>query len=537
MGVRTYESAPEPRRRLPGPGLPSTLAVAGLTSLLLLANGRPLGEPDLSGLAGALAQAVFWVVGLVLELDPVGHAVVGKVLAALVAGVAAGALFAAAARHRTLSDARACGLVLAVGTTLAAASQSWSAEVPAAAAVSVALYFLARAEAEDDPTPAAQGAVPLAIAVVLAPSTWLLAVVLLFTSLLRWHRTVLKVLPWTVASVTLALVGVALGSGPEPSSASSGGGVALLVSPARGALFFAPVALVCLAGIVRVLRPPRGRHHWDQGAPVSWLPLAAAGAAVAHLIWVAIDGSPTGAPFWGPRGLAPAWPPLVLLLPEGLALLRAVGLVIAALSVAVQALGAFAYDGRWDRLHGDDPAVTWDLLRSPVVFQIRERAVRFAVPAVEDRRLIVREHPLVIGGPTGSLVSFSDGRVAVTGADATLGDALLEGGARAAGDRLRLRAPDDALFFRVRLAARPRRLELRIAGRGSGILGVGEKTFWTAPLWTEHRVGGTFRLRLPYSYADSGGGDIRLVSRSGEIEVASVALVPPGEPENVIRLR
>jgi hypothetical protein len=514
----------------------STLAVAALASFLLLVNGRPIGEPDLSGLAGAVARAVIGLVGLVLELDPTGRAVVGKVLAALCAGLAAGALFAAAARRQTLADARVCGLVLALGTSLAAASQSWSAEVPATAAIAVALLLLARAEAEDDPTPAAQSAVPLAVAVALAPATWVLALVLLVASLVRWRRSVLRLLPWTVASVLLALIGVALGSGPAPSSASSTGGVALLVSPARGAVFFAPVVLVCLAGIVRVMRPPRGRHHWDQGAAVSWWPLAAAGAALAHLLWVAIDGSPAGAPFWGPRGLAPAWPPLLLLLPAGLAPLRTVGLAIAALSVAVQAFGAFSYDGRWDRLHGRDPAVTWDLLRSPIVFQVRERAVRFAVPAVEGRHLIVREHPLVVGGPTGSMVSFADDRLAVAGADPTLGDVLLEGGARVTGDRLQLRMADDALFFRVRPAARPRRLELRIAGRGSGILGVGEKTFWTDTRWNEHRIDGTFRLRVPYSYADSGGGDIRLASRSGEIEVSNVALVPPGEPENVIRL-
>jgi hypothetical protein len=536
MGVRTYEAEPEPRRHLPGPGLPSALAVAGVATLLLLVNGRPLGEPDLSGLAGAVARAVLGLVGLVLELDPTGRAVVGKVLAALCAGLATGALFAAAARRHALADARMCALVLALGTTLTAASHSWSAEAPAAAAVAVALLFLARAEAEDDPTPAAQGAVPLAVAVVLAPATWVLAIVLLVASLVRWRRAVLRLLPWTVASVLLALIGVALGSGPAPSSSSSTGGVALLVSPARGALFFAPVVLVGLAGAVRALRPPRGRRHWDQGAAASWLPLAAGGAAIAHLVWVAIDGRPTVVPFWGPRGLAPAWPPLLLLLPEGLALLRSAGVAIAALSVAVQALGAFSYDGRWDRLHGRDPGVTWDLPRSPIVFQVRERAVRLAVPAVVGRRLIVRVHPLVVGGPNGSMVSFADDHPVVTGADATFGDVLLEGGARVVGDRLRLRATDDALFLRLRAASRLRRLELRITGRGPGTLAVGEKTFWTSGRWSEHRVGGTFRLRVPYSYADSGGGDIRVVRRSGEIEIASVALVPPGEPENVIRL-
>jgi hypothetical protein len=534
MGVRTYDVRPEPRPRLPGPGAGATLAVAALAAAVLLANGRPLGDPQLSGLAGGVLQGLLWAAGFLLDVDSVARAVVGKLFAAACAGLAAGALFAAAARRGSLADARASGLVLAFGTTLAAASQSWSAEAPAAAAVAVALLLLSRAEAEDDPSAAGQSLVALAVAVLLFPPTWALALVLALGVLGRWRRATLRLLLWTVPSALAALIGVAAGAAP---SGDGVGGLALLVSPARGAVFFAPVVLVALAGIVRVVRPPRARHHWDQAAPAAWLPLAAAAAGLAHVVWVSVDGSPGGGPFWGPRGLAPAWPPLLLLLPEGLAILRVVGAVIAALSVAVQTLGAFAYDGRWDRLHGADPAITWDVTRSPIAFQVRERAVRLAVPSVVGRRMILREHPLVPGGPTGSFVSFSDGRPAVGGADATLGDVLLEGGARVVGDRVRLQAPDDALFFRVRGAARGRRLELRIDGRGPGVLGVGEKTFWTAVRWDEHRVGSRLRLRVPWSYVDSGGGDIRLASRAGEIEIVRVALVPPGEPENVIRLQ
>jgi hypothetical protein len=513
----------------------ATLAVAGLAAALLLANGRSVGDPQLSGLAGAVLQGVLWAAGLVLELDSVARAIVGKLLAAVCAGVAAAALFSAVARRHSLAEARVSGLVLALGTTLAAASQSWSAEVPAAAAVAFALLLLSRAEAEDDPTPAAQSMVALAIAVLLSPSTWVLAAVLGLATLGRWRRAILRVLVWVVPSLLVALIGVTAGSGPER-VADGSRGLALLVSPERGVIFFAPVVLVGVAGVVRVLRPPR-RPHWDRAAPVAWLPIAAAAAGLAHVLWVAIDGSPGGGLYWGPRGMAPAFPPLLLLLPEGLALLRVAGALIVALSVAVQMLGAFAYDGRWDRLHGGDPGATWDIARSPIVFQARERAVRPALPAVVERRVIVREHPFVPAGPTGSFISFSDDRPVAGGADPTLGDVLLEGGARVVGERLRLQAPDDALFFRVRGAARARRLELRIKGRGPGVFGVGEKTFWTAVRWDEHRVGGTFRLRVPWTYADSGGGDIRIAPRSGEIELVSVALVPPGEPENVIRLR
>ena len=48
MGVRTYDNKAEPWRGLPGPGLAEAVVVALLATALLLANGRPLGEPQLS---------------------------------------------------------------------------------------------------------------------------------------------------------------------------------------------------------------------------------------------------------------------------------------------------------------------------------------------------------------------------------------------------------------------------------------------------------------------------------------------------------
>jgi hypothetical protein len=156
---------------------------------------------------------------------------------------------------------------------------------------------------------------------------------------------------------------------------------------------------------------------------------------------------------------------------------------------------------------------------------------------VEGRRLVVREHPLVVAGPKGSRIVFRGDGPVVMGADPTLGDVLLEGGARVRGERLRLEAVDDALFFRVRRSARVRRLELRIEGHGSGVLAVGETTFWTSVRWSERSVRGAFDVRRPWTYADSAGGDIRVASRGpGALEIHSVALVPPGEPDDVIRL-
>ena len=537
MGVRTYDGEPRPRARVVGPGLAPAAAVAAIAFVLLMANGRPLGAPQETGAAGLVLRAVLAVLGLVLELDPTGRALVGKGLASACAGVAAGALFAAVGRRHSLADGRVAGLVLAVGTTLAGASQSWSAESPATAAVALAVLLLVRAEDEDDPAPAARAAVPLAAAVVLLPSTWLLALVAAAAPFARFPRGALRLLAWTVPAAAVAAMAMAGGARLLPAEAAGDTGpLARVVSPARGALVFAPAALVGLAGIFRALRS-RAHGVWDARTASRWLPLTALAAGFAHVGWVAFQGEAAAGPSWGPRLFAPAWPAVLLFLPEGLALLRVAGAMLVVLSVAIQALGAFAYHGGGDRRprEGGRERV-WDLARSPIALLLRERAVRPALPGLEGRRLVVREHPMVLGGPQGSRVTFAGATLRVEGADATLGDVLVEGGARVQDGRLRLAEPEDALFFRVREEARPRRLELRLRGRGPGTLVVEERTFRTPPRRREHPVGGVFRLRLPYAYAESGGGDVRILSRGGPIALESVSLVPPSEPEDVIRL-
>ena len=82
-----------------------------------------------------------------------------------------------------------------------------------------------------------------------------------------------------------------------------------------------------------------------------------------------------------------------------------------------------------------------------------------------------------------------------------------------------------------------RTLEIRIVGRGQGRLGLGESGSGSGTRWREEAVSGSFRLKLPYVFADSGGADLKIVLRSGgPIALESVALVPPSEPDNVLRL-
>ena len=146
----------------------------------------------------------------------------------------------------------------------------------------------------------------------------------------------------------------------------------------------------------------------------------------------------------------------------------------------------------------------------------------------------------MLGAPTGSRVDFAHGRLEVTGAERTLGNVFVERGARVEGDRLRLRGRWDGLFLRVEAGARLRQLELRIAGRGRGTLYVGERTFFgEATRWQAYPMEGKLRLRHRYRYAESGGADVivTLGRASGEADLESVALVPPTEPEDVIRLK
>ena len=538
MGVRSHAAAPPPRARPSGPGPGATLVVVLVALVLLLANGRPVGTPDPSGAAGWLLRGALALAGLAFQVDATGEALVGKALAAVFAALAAGILFAAVVRRQGLEDARWAGWLLALGTTLAAAAQAWSGEAASTCAVAVAVLLLVRSETEEDPGPAVRAGLPLGLAVALQPTTVALALVLVAAVLFLWRRRGLPVLAWAVPGALVALAGLGAGAATPPSATGLLPGLALLASPAKGALVFAPVALVGMVGLLRALRSP-ARRLWDQPSPGRLLPIAFGLAVAAHFTWLAAVGGWAAGDFWGPRLVAPAWPLLLLFVPEGFAVLGIGASLLALVSVAVQALGAVTYDGRWDRLHPGPAggAAAWDVQRSPIVFQAGERVARVARPGLEGRRLVVRERVVAPSGASGSFLSFAKTPLGPTGVDATMSALRLEAGARAVAGRLELKAPGDGLGFRVPEGARPRRLEIRIAGRGTGTLGLGESDFAKETRWRDRAVSGSFRFRLPYYHPESGGPDLRVTLRSGgPLAIESVALVPPGEPDDVLRL-
>jgi hypothetical protein len=238
-----------------------------------------------------------------------------------------------------------------------------------------------------------------------------------------------------------------------------------------------------------------------------------------------------------------ALPLLFLFVADGLDRLPSLGAACAALSIAVQALGAFAYDYRWERLYQRPPdpgrPELWRVATSPLLLHARERALILALPAVRGGRAVVHEHRVVPFGPRGTRLSFEGDRLLLRGSEATMGDVHLQAGARLDDGKLRLKGRWDGLFLRVVEEARMRPLELRVEGRGRGTLYVGERSFWSdATRWKTYPMSGALRIRHPFRYLDSGGPDllVTLGKAQGEAAITRVSLVPPGEPEHVYTL-
>ncbi len=589
MGVRAPESRDAYEGTLysarPVGGSPTTAFLLGLVLfLLLLSNGRPIESGDTrvnarvaaslvregnftldeypdaefpfvreaNGhgvsiyplLPSLLATPVFLVASFFFSLDETGVAFAGKLAASLFSAAAAAFLFLAISRRHPASDARFAAVVFALGTSVWSTSQAlWQHP---AAVLFLTIALLLALKAEEDPVWAGRAALPLALVVACRHADVALAAVLAAGILARWPRQVLAFAAWGAgpALFLLAYQWAAFGSPLEHGfSGTLGrfsepwgrGQLGLLVSPAKGLLVFTPVVLVALAGLVRAVR--RGHERW--------LPLVAGGAALAHLCLMGRWSEWHGGESFGPRLMTDALPLLLLFLPEGIASVGFVGGILAALGIGVQLVGAFADDGRWERLYQRPPAPgrpeLWDVARSPLPLYLGRGAFVPSLPAVRDGKLVIRERPVVFFSGRGSRVRFeAPDRIVTQSADATLGDLYLMRGARIDEGYLRLRGRWDGIFLRVLPEARRRKLELRVTGHGKGMLYVGERSFWGGrPQFREYPISGPFRIRHPYLYAQSGGPDLVVtIGRADALaSIDAIALVPPTDPERVYELR
>lgn len=496
-------------------------------------------------LSAVLATPVFMAARAAFLLDEIGTALAGKWAASLFTACASAVLFVLVGRRHPHVEAAWTAGIFALGTSMCSTSQALWQHPAAVLFLCIVLLFLARAE--QDAVWAGRAGLPLALAVAARHADVALAAVLALGIAVRWPRRVPALLAWAAPVVALLAVyqwryfGSPLahgfsGSGARFSEPWGHGHLGLLLSPAKGLLVFTPVVLVAAAGLALAFR--RGER---------WAAATLGGAAVAHWILMGRWSEWHGGESWGPRMMTDALPLLFVFLPDGFNLLPRAAPALAVVSVAVQALGAFSYDYRWERLFWrraeagpGSRAALWDVAHSPIPFYLQRRVVIFALPGVKEGRAYVREHPVVVAGGAGSRVLFSSDPPRVDGAEATLEDVHLQRGARIEDGRARLRGRWDGVQLRVASAARRRRLELRIAGRGQGVLYVGERTFWSEqPRWAVYPVSGAFRVRHPYEYATSGGGDVLVtIGKSpGEIDLESLALVAPGEPANPVRVR
>jgi hypothetical protein len=505
-------------------------------------------------LSAVLALPVFAVSRAIFVLDENGMALAGKWAASLLSALAAGVLYLAVGRRQPTRDAAFTAVVFALGTSVWSTSQALWQHPAAVLSLSVALLFWLMAD-DGEPTGrgggdagetwAARAGLPLALAVAARPADVALVAVLGLGFAIRWPKAIPRMILWALPPVVFVLAYQWWAFGSPLHHGFSGtlgrfsepwgrGQLGLLFSPAKGLLVFTPVAAIAILGLVRAFR--RGERLL-----ASTLGLA----AIAHLVlmgrWIEWHGGES----WGPRMMTDALPLLFLFLPEGLSVAGLAGTALALVSVAVQVLGAFAYDYRWERLYqreasdGNARGALWSVAGSPIFFYTGEAVLRPALPGLRGDKAVVREYPLRLFGPAGSRVSFEGGALRVTGAERTLRDVLLERGARVEGDRLRLRGRWDGVFFRLHAAARQRRLEVRVEGRGKGTLYVGERAFSSeATKWTAYPMNGRFRIRHPYELARSEGPDLRVTvgKDGGEADLEAVALVPPSEPLDVIRL-
>lgn len=481
-------------------------------------------------LSGVLAAPVFFAASRLFPLDERGCLLAGKIAASLFSSLAAAFLFLAVKHRRSARDALWAALLFALGTSVWSTSQAlWQHP---AAVLFLCLALLCVVKAEEDPAWAGRAGLPLALAVAARHADVALVAALAVGVALRWPRR----LPWLalwavppavfVAAYHWVYFGSPLRHGFSGTlgrfSAPWGEGpVGLLLAPAKGLFVFTPIVLVALVGLVRAWR---GGDRWLAGI------LGAAAAAHWLLMgrWLEWHGGHS----FGPRMMTDALPLLAVFLPEGLARLPRLGVGLAAVSVGVQALGAFADDGRWERLYQSPPAPRhrelWQVASSPIPFYLRQRVLILSVPWRRDGRVVFLEHRLVVLGPTGSRIDASGSALRVRGEPESFGDVHLLRGARVREGRIWLRGRSDGLFLRAREEARRGPLTIVVKGEGGGYLYVGETRFTSRTHWSAYPIAGPFEVDYAYDYARSSDADLMVsIGRArGWADITSVEARP-----------
>ena len=388
--------------------------------------------------------------------------------------------------------------LFALGTSMWSTSQALWQHPAAVLFLCIALLFLSRAE--QDAAWAGRAGLPLALAVAARHADVALVAVLAIGIAVRWPRRVPALAglgarrsrrcSWRTSGGTSArrCAHGFSGSGARFSEPWGHGHLGLLVSPAKGLLVFTPLVVVAGGGAgVRV----------SGGASDGWRRRSGA-AAVAHWILMGRWSEWHGGESWGPRMMTDALPLLFVFLPDGFNVMPRVAPALAAVSVAVQALGAFSYDYRWERLYWrgadggrapaalvgrraqPDPVLPAAAGRHPRAARGQGRARLRARAPGRDRRaggLAGRPSPRILRGSTAPRRRWRTSTSSAARGSRTGGRACAGGGTACSSASPRKRASAASS------CASP--------GRGQGVLYVGEKTFWSEqPRWATYPVSG-----------------------------------------------
>lgn len=530
------------------------LLAFAITFVMLLANGRAIGSGDTTAMertAGSLtehgtvvlpddgaadpftraapggrvsiypalpallAAPFFLACRLLFDLNPAGLQAAGKLAAAFLAAFATALLARSFAKRASPARALVSALLFGIGTSVFSTAQALWQHPAVVLFLVIALSALERLDTlgpADRLKPGLVAALSLSLAAASRPAVIPMAATLFVFLLTRKrHRAVLLA---GAAAIPAAAVGfynatffgapwrfgpAGMGQRFFAAFPESIGG--LLLSPARGLLIFTPVALIALGGLATRTRTcARAR--------------GLAAAVAAHFLFIAAWNEWHGGESFGPRLLTDLLPALFFFLPEGLAVWPKAGALLGAFSVAIQLLGGWTYDYRWERLHQrglDFDAALWSWTDSPLAFAVREGVVIQGRPDLEARRVRLRVRRSTPFGPKGSIVEATPSGLRISGAP-FVRDVRLERGARAGAEGMALSHPGDALAFR---AGSPALRSVRLVGSLDGVL-----RLETSSGATSVPTGGAFDLTLPLILAP--GEDVFVRAEAGLLRLARV---------------
>lgn len=480
-----------------------------------VAGGRISIYPALPAL---LAAPIFFLFGLFFDLNPAGIQVAGKLTAALASALAAAVLAWTFSKRASPMVATGSALLFGLGTSVFSTSQALWQHPAAVLFLVIALSAFERLEASpassDQRTLASVAALGLALAGASRPATIPMCGVLLLLLISRARPHAPRILLTVLVPITLVATyntmffGAPWRFGPGLSgrfgAAFPESVAGLLVSPARGLLVFTPIALVALWSLVTLARR-------------SALAQALLAGAATHFAFISMWNEWHGGESFGPRLLTDLLPLLFFFLPEGLAVWPKLGALLGVVSMAIQLLGGWTYDYRWERLHqrgADFKAALWSWRDSPLAFAAREGVFIQGYPGIDGRRVRLRAVRSVPFGPEGSTIEGTPEGLRISG-EPLMRDIRLERGARVTESWITLSHPGDAVAFRSNT---PGGYALRLVGALQGTLRL-ESPSGPITLPTT----GDFDVELKVQLgADE---DVTIRAEAGELRLARISVV------------